>query len=86
MTKQELKRQSFLEAASYRQAKQEAFYRRFPERKLYDEGKIGWNEYLKFAKETKEKERAYFRGNAHYELYDDGLITWEEFQELERGR
>jgi len=83
MTNQEIKRRSFLKASKNRQAKQEAFYRRFPERKLYDEGKIGWNEYLKLAKETKDKERARYRGNANYELYDDGLITWDEFQALE---
>ncbi len=86
MTNKELKRQSFLEATRNRKAKQNAFYLRFPERKRYDEGKIGWNEYLKLAKETKEKERAYYRGNANYDLYDDGLITWDEFQDLERGR
>lgn len=86
MTNKELKRQSFLELTKNRRAKQDAFYRRFPERKLYDEGKIGWNEYLKLAKETKEKERAHYRGNANYDLYDDGLITWDEFQDLERGR
>jgi hypothetical protein len=86
MTNKELKRQSFLEATRKRKAKQNAFYLRFPESKLYDEGKIGWNEYLKLAKETKEKERAHYRGNANYDLYDDGLITWDEFQDLERGR
>ena len=86
MTNKELKRQSFLEATRNRKAKQNAFYLRFPERKVYDEGKIGWNEYLKLAKETKENERAHYRGNANYDLYDDGLITWAEFKDLERGR
>lgn len=77
------KRQMFLEVVKNRQEKKSAFYERHPERKLYDEGKIGWNEYLKLSKETKEKERAHYQGNANYQLYDEGLISWDEFQELE---
>lgn len=84
MTNQESKRQSFLESARNHNKKQEEFYKRHPEQKLYDEGKITWTEYLKLSKETKEKERKLYKGNKNYELYDEGLITWEEFEMLER--
>ncbi|HEQ0564233.1 TPA: hypothetical protein VDZ74_001296 [Streptococcus pyogenes] len=84
MTKQEI----FKEATKKLNEKKAALYKREPERKLYDEGKIGWNEYLKRAKareekEREEKEREFYKGNENFELYDEGLITYDEFLELE---
>lgn len=86
MTNQELKRQSFLEATEKRNQKQRELYERESERKLYDEGQIGWNEYLKLYKERKEKERDFYKGNKNYELYDEGLISYKEFLELNGGK
>ncbi|WBW49426.1 hypothetical protein O6R05_05300 [Peptoniphilus equinus] len=53
MTKQEI----FKESMARLKKKEEELYKREPERKLYDEGKITWSEYLKRAKVREEKER-----------------------------
>lgn len=53
MSKQEI----FKESMEKLKAKKEELYRREPERKLYDEGKITWSQYLKRAKVREEKER-----------------------------
>lgn len=79
MTKQEI----FREATRKLNEKKVALYKGEPERKLYDEGKIGWNEYLKRAKAREEKEREFYKENENYELYNAGLITYDEFLELE---
>lgn len=79
MTKQEI----FREATRKLNEKKAALYKGEPERKLYDESKIGWNEYLKRAKAREEKEREFYKENENYELYDAGLITYDEFLELE---
>ena len=86
MTNKELKAQTFKTAYTKWQQKQEEHYKRCPEQKLYDEGVIGWNEYLQLTKEREEKEREFYKGNEDYQLYVDGLITWEDFQELEKKR
>ncbi|HEK9982064.1 TPA: hypothetical protein TUU08_000168 [Streptococcus equi subsp. zooepidemicus] len=80
MTKQEI----FEESMAKLKKKEEELYKREPERKLYDEGKITWSEYLKRAKEREAKEREKFKGNEAFELYDAGLITYDEF--LERNK
>jgi hypothetical protein len=51
MTKQEI----FKEATKKLNEKRASLYKREPERKLYDEGKISWNEYLKRAIARKRK-------------------------------
>lgn len=51
MTKQEI----FKEATKNLNEKKASLYKREPERKLYDEGKISWNEYLKRAIAKKRK-------------------------------
>jgi hypothetical protein len=51
MTKQEI----FKEATKKLNEKKASLYKREPERKLYDEGKISWNEYLKRAIARKRK-------------------------------
>lgn len=51
MTKQEI----FKEATKNLNEKKASLYKREPERKLYDEGKISWNEYLKRAIARKRK-------------------------------
>ena len=79
MTKQEI----FKESMAKLKNKQDELYKREPERKLYDEGKITWTEYLKRAKAREEKEREKFKGNEAFELYDAGLITYDEFLSLE---
>ena len=84
MTNQELKRKSFLEATENIKKKKQEFYEREPERRLYDEGKIGWNEYMKMYKERKAKEREQFKDNPFYQDYDDGLITYDEFLDLSK--
>lgn len=84
MTNKELKREAFLEATRNYNKKKEELYKREPERKLYDEGKIGWNEYMKMYKERKEKERQFYKDNESYKLYDEGLITYDEFLELSK--
>lgn len=76
MTKQEI----FKESMAKLKKKEEEFYKREPERKLYDEGKISWSEYVKRAIKRENEERKRFKGNEAFELYDAGLITWEEFQ------
>lgn len=83
MTNKELKRRTFLEATKRVEDKKKELYKREPERKLYDEGKIGWNEYLKRFKLRKEKEREFYKDNENYKLYDDGLISYDEFLKLE---
>ena len=80
MTRQEI----FEESMAKLKKKEEEFYKREPERKLYDEGKITWTEYLKRAKAREEKEREKFKGNEAFDLYDAGLITYDEF--LERNK
>lgn len=80
MTKQEV----FKESIKNLNKKKEELYKREPERKLYDEGKIGFNEYVKRALKREEKERELYKGNENFELYDAGLITYDEFLELER--
>lgn len=79
MTKQEI----FKDSMTKLKAKEKAFYKREPERKLYDEGKITWTEYLKRAKEREEKEREKYAGSKAFELYDAGLITYDEFLDME---
>ncbi|MDO5714906.1 MAG: hypothetical protein Q4Q07_10780 [Tissierellia bacterium] len=85
MTNQELKRTTFLKATKRREENKRKFYAREPERKLYDAGQIGWNEYLKLYKERKQKERELYINNKNYELYDAGLITYDEFLEINGG-
>nr|DAK95801.1 MAG TPA: hypothetical protein [Caudoviricetes sp.] len=51
MTKQEI----FKEATKKLNEKKATLYKKEPERKLYDEGKISWNEYLKRAIARKRK-------------------------------
>lgn len=51
MTKQEI----FKEATKKLNEKKASLYKKEPERKLYDEGKISWNEYLKRAIARKRK-------------------------------
>ena len=80
MTKQEIFKASMRKLKK----KEEEFYEREPERKLYDEGKISWTEYLKRAKAREEKERVKFKENEAFELYEAGLITYDEF--LERSK
>ncbi|NVF11628.1 hypothetical protein HV819_06470 [Anaerococcus sp. AGMB00486] len=82
MTNQELKRQTFLEATKRLEEKREKLYKEEPERKLYDEGKIGWNEYMEMYKKRKEVEREKYKDNQFYQDYDDGLITYDEFLAL----
>ena len=53
MTKQEI----FKEATKKLNEKKASLYKREPERKLYDEGKISWNEYVKRAITRKEREK-----------------------------
>lgn len=84
MTNKELKRKTFLETTRNYNKKKEELYKRESERKLYDEGKIGWNEYMKMYKERKEKERHFYKDNENYKLYDEGLITYDEFLELSK--
>ncbi|HEM2695169.1 hypothetical protein ACMZ6Z_00150 [Streptococcus pluranimalium] len=79
MNKQEV----FKEATIKLQEKQKALYEREPERKLYDEGKIGWNEYVKLSIKREEELRLAYQGNENYELYDAGLISYDEFLALE---
>ncbi|MBS4899891.1 MAG: hypothetical protein KHZ87_03905 [Clostridiales bacterium] len=79
MTKQEI----FRESTTNLKRKTAVLYEREPERKLYDEGKIGWNEYLKLAKKREEEQREFYKGNENFELYDAGLITYDEFLKLE---
>lgn len=79
MTKQEI----FKDSMAKLKAKEEAFYKREPERKLYDKGTITWTEYLKMAKEREEKEREKYAGSKAFELYDAGLITYDEFLDME---
>ncbi|HEM4925520.1 MULTISPECIES: hypothetical protein [Streptococcus] len=79
MNKQEV----FKEATRKLQEKQQALYEREPERKLYDEGKIGWNEYVKLSIKREEELRLAYQGNENYELYDAGLISYDEFLALE---
>ena len=85
MTNKELKRQTFLEATKRYKEQKRGLYEREPERELYDNGKIGWNEYVKLSKKRKDQEREKYKGNKNYELYDDGLITYDEFLELNGG-
>lgn len=77
MTKHEI----FKESMTKLKKKEEEFYKREPERKLYDEGKISWSEYVKRAIERESTEREKFKGNEAFELYDAGLITYDEFLE-----
>lgn len=79
MTKQEI----FKESMKKVREKEQALYEREPERKLYDEGKITWTEYLKRAKEREEELRKKYAGNEAFELYDAGLITYDEFLAME---
>ncbi|WP_018659217.1 hypothetical protein [Allofustis seminis] len=57
MTNKELKRQTFLEATKRYKEQKRGLYEREPERELYDNGKIGWNEYVKLSKKRKDQER-----------------------------
>ena len=66
MTNQELKAQTFKESYAKWQEKQEEYYRRCPEQKLYDEGNISWSEYLQLAKEREQQEREFYKGNENY--------------------
>ena len=79
MTKQEI----FKESMAKLKKKQDELYKREPERKLYDAGKITWTEYLKRAKEREEELRKKHAENEAFELYDAGLITLDEFLSLE---
>lgn len=79
MTNKESKRQIFLEATRKSNKKREELYEREPERKLYDEGKIDWNEYMKMYKKRKEEELEKYKDNPFYQDYNDGLITYDEF-------
>lgn len=79
MTKQEI----FKESMAKLKNKQDELYKREPERKLYDEGKITWTEYLKRAKKREEELRKKYAGNEAFELYDAGPITLDEFLSLE---
>lgn len=79
MTKQEI----FKESMAKLKKKQDELYKREPERKLYDEGKITWTEYLKRAKKREGELRKKHAGNEAFELYDAGLITLDEFLSLE---
>ncbi|MDO5018825.1 MAG: hypothetical protein Q4E02_05935 [Lagierella massiliensis] len=82
MTNQEQKRQTFKEATRRLREKENALYEREPERKLYDEGKIGWKEYMEMYKKRKAEERKKYKNNSFYQDYDAGLITYEEFVAL----
>ena len=79
MTNKESKRQIFLEATRKSNKKREELYEREPERKLYDEGKIDWNKYMKMYKKRKEEELEKYKDNPFYQDYNDGLITYDEF-------
>ena len=79
MTKQEIFKQSMANLKK----KEEELYKREPERKLYDEGKITWTKYLEMAKEREEKEREKFKGNEAFAMYDAGLISYDEFLSME---
>lgn len=76
MTKREIFKQAF---KAY-EDKQNALYDREPELKLYEQGEISWQDYLRLSNERKVIERETYKDNENYALYDAGLITWEEFE------